>query len=91
MTTDTLDRDIIDVTIPTAEDHLAAHREYCRSVIAARVPEVSEDEIADAYGITTEFESYPGVAIWTEVAERVLDAVEALEERLSRIEAGLKR
>jgi hypothetical protein len=46
--TDLATRDIIDVTIPTPEDHLAAHREYCRSVIAARVPEVSEDEIADA-------------------------------------------
>jgi hypothetical protein len=89
MTTDTLDRDILDVAIPTAEDHLEQHAAYCRAVISARAPEFQPDEIADAYGIPTEPD--PGPAIWIEISERLVDALAEIEERLSRIEADLKR
>ena len=86
-TTDTLDRqrDIISVNDNPAEQHL----QWVRDLIAARAPELSEDDIADAYNTPTEPD--PGPAIWLEISERVLDAVEALEERLARIEAELKR
>ena len=50
MTDNPGDRDVIDVTIPTAEGHLAEHRAYCRSVIAARAPEIGPGDVADAYG-----------------------------------------
>jgi hypothetical protein len=89
MTTDTLDRDILDVAIPTAEDHLAVHREYCRAVIAARAPEFQPDEIAEAFA--TEAEPDPGPAIWVEISERLVDALGEIEERLARLEAELKR
>jgi hypothetical protein len=81
------DRDIIDITNP-AEQHLAQHREYCRALIAHRAPEIDAGEIADAYGIIPT-EADPG-AIWNEVMERMIDAVEALESRLDRIEATMK-
>jgi hypothetical protein len=90
MTTDTLDRqrDILDVAIPTAEDHLDLHRKYCRAVISARAPEFRPAEIADAFGaeFSARAENDPTESIWLEISERVLDAVEALEERLDRLE-----
>jgi hypothetical protein len=60
-------------------------------LIRARCPELSEADLADAYGISTELESDLGASIWIELSERVLDAVEALEERLTRIEADLRQ
>jgi hypothetical protein len=51
MITDTLDRqrDIIDVTIPTAQDHLEQQAAYCRAVISARAPEIGPADLAAAF------------------------------------------
>ncbi len=51
MDTDTLDRhrDIIDVSLPTAQDHLEQHAAYCRALIGQRCPELSEADIAEAH------------------------------------------
>ena len=87
MDTDTLDRDIIDVTIPTAEDHLA----WVRDLIAHRAPEFGPADIAEAYSIPTEFEPDPHAAIWIALAEQVVDALAEVEQRLSRIEADLRQ
>ena len=67
MDTDTLDRhrDIIDVSLPTAQDHLEQHAAYCRALIGQRCPELSEADIAEAFTIPTE-EPDAG-AIWTEI------------------------
>jgi hypothetical protein len=90
MTADTIDRDVLDLTgPPSVEDHLAVHRELCRRVISHRAPELSEDDIADAYGIPTEPD--PSPAIWVEISERLVDALGEIEERLARLEAELKR
>ena len=84
--------DIIDLTIPTVEDHLAEHREYCRSVIAARAPEIGPADIATAFSDSGAWnpaddiirtEPDPGESVWLEVAERVIDTLEAMEERLN--------
>ena len=74
----TASRDILDVTLPTVEDHLAEHREYCRAVIAARAPEFRPADIAGAFGdsgawnpadddsVPTEFD--PGESVWLEIS-----------------------
>jgi hypothetical protein len=85
MTDDPGDRDIIDVNDNPAEQHL----EWVRDLIAHRAPEIGPADIADAFGIIpTEAEADPG-KIWNEVMERMIDAVEALEQRLDRIEARM--
>lgn len=94
MTTDTLDRDIIDTSLPSAEDHLAVDRELCRRVISHRVPEFQPDDIAGAFHpsvVSERSETDPGPAIWIEISERLVDALGEIEERLTRIEADLKR
>ena len=55
--------DIIDVSLPTAQDHLEQHAAYCRALIGQRCPELSEADIAEAFTIPTE-EPDAG-AIWT--------------------------
>jgi hypothetical protein len=54
MTADPGDCDIIDVTT-TAQGHL----DWVCDLVAARCPEVSEDEVADAYS-PPEFDADPG-------------------------------
>lgn len=54
-------------------------------VIAHRAPEIDPADIVDAYAIPTEPD--PGAAeAWAEAMENILDAVEALGERLDRLE-----
>jgi hypothetical protein len=67
------DHDVIDVT--TAQGHL----DWVRDLVAHREPEIEPDEIAQAFA--TEAGPDPG-----EVAERVIDALSALEERLEALE-----
>jgi hypothetical protein len=66
-------RDVIDVAIPTVEDHLEQHAAYCRALIGQRCPELSEADIAEAFTIPTE-EPDAG-AIWTEIGMLAAECV----------------
>ena len=83
-------------TLPTAEDHLEQHAAYCGAVIAQRAPEFSQSDLADAFrgdrgawNPADDERSDPTESVWLALAERVLDAVEALEERLARLETTI--
>lgn len=69
------DRDVIDTTTGS-DDHDRVIR-----IIAARCPEVSRDDIAEAFAADLPVES-----IWIEISERVIDAIDALDERLAALE-----
>jgi hypothetical protein len=90
------DDDMDTDTLPTAQDHLEQHAAYCRAVISARAPEFQPGEIAaalradsGAWNPADDERPDPGESVWLALAERVLDAVEALEERLARLETTI--
>ena len=73
------DRDVIDLT--TGSDD----RDRVMRIVMARCADaLTEEEIADI------FEPDPSAAIWIEIGERVLDAVDALGERLDQIEQAVR-
>jgi hypothetical protein len=57
----------------------ADHADYVRRLVAHRVPELSDDEIAAAFA----------TGMSAEVADLVLAVVDAIAERLDQIEEGL--
>ena len=74
------DRDVIDVAAAGSDD-----RDRVRRIVIARCGDaLTEEEIADI------FEPDPSAAIWIEIGERVLDAVDALGERLTGIEQAVR-
>jgi hypothetical protein len=58
------------------------HLQFVRDLIAARCPELSDEEI------TTPTEPESG-AVWGEVMENILDALIEVENRLDGIEASI--
>jgi hypothetical protein len=56
----------------TAQGHL----DWVRDLVAARCPEVSEDEVVDAYSPPSS--TLTPARIWTVIAERMIDALSAL-------------
>jgi hypothetical protein len=80
----TLDRDVIDLTDhPANPDDL----DRVRAIVLDRCGDVlTEDEIAEAFATEAELDAG---AIWTEVMERMCDALGELEERLDALEASL--
>jgi hypothetical protein len=83
------DRDVIDIAIPANPSTAQGHLDWVRDLIAHRAPEIDASDIADAFrGDNPGDDDEPdaGAGIWLEVAERVIDAIQALEERLDRLE-----
>lgn len=61
------------------EDEMDTDR--VRAIVRHRCPELSQDDIAKAFAADLPVES-----IWLEISERVIDAIDALDERLATLE-----
>jgi hypothetical protein len=97
--TGTLDRDMIDTSGHPANP-AEAHLQFVRDLILARCPEIDAGTIAGT--IADAFRGDSGAwnpaddeqpdagAIWTEVMERMCDALGELEARLEALEASLR-
>lgn len=84
------DRDVIDITAPANSSNLEdlpPRLDTIRAIVRHRVPEATDDEIAEAYG-TTEAEA--GESVWLQATGLVIAALDELEERLDALEASLR-
>ena len=76
MTDGPADRDVIDLAAAGSDD-----RDRVVVGVMARCPELSQDAIAEAFAADLPVES-----IWIQIGEQVLDAIDALDERLAALE-----
>lgn len=64
------------------DDRLA----YLRALLGARLPELDEDELAEALSA-----SDPAADVWAEVVDAIYDIIEEIEARLGEPERSLRR
>ena len=57
---------------------------YLRALIGARLPQLDEDELAEAL-------SGPDPGVWAEVVDAIYEVIKEMEVRLGELERSLRR